>query len=136
MYVYLLYVYIFTCSCSVAKLCLNLCDPMDHSTLGLLVSHYLPEFTQVHVYWIGDAIQQKTFENPLDSKEIRPVNLKRNQSWKFTGRTDAEAETPVFLVGWYEQLTLWKCSWCWERLKAEGEEGSRGQDDYMASLKQ
>ena len=38
------------CCCSVAKLCLNLCDPMDRSTLGLLVSHYLPEFTQVHVY--------------------------------------------------------------------------------------
>ena len=46
---YLLYVYIFTCcSCSVAKLCPNLCDPMDCSMLGFLVSHYLLEFTQVH----------------------------------------------------------------------------------------
>ena len=28
-------------------------------------------------------------------KEIKPVNAKENQSWKFTGRTDAEAETPM-----------------------------------------
>ena len=39
---------------------------------------------------------EKTLESPLDSKEIHPVNPKRNQSWKFIGRTDAEAETPIF----------------------------------------
>ena len=32
----------------------------------------------------------KTLESPLDCKEIQPVNLKENQSWIFTGRTDAE----------------------------------------------
>ena len=37
----------------------------------------------------------KTLESPLDSKEIKPVNLKGNQSWIFIGRTDAEAETPI-----------------------------------------
>ena len=37
----------------------------------------------------------KRLENPLDCKEIKPVNPKENQSWIFTGRTDAEAETPV-----------------------------------------
>ena len=36
-----------------------------------------------------------TLENPLDCKEIKPVNPKGNQSWIFTGRTDAEAETPM-----------------------------------------
>ena len=35
---------------------------------------------------------------------------------------------------WCEQLTHWKRSWCWERLKAEGEEGNRGWDGWMASL--
>ena len=35
-------------------------------------------------------------ESPLDSKEIEPANLKGNQPWIFTGRTDAEAEAPVF----------------------------------------
>ena len=32
----------------------------------------------------------KTFESPLDSKEIKPVNPEGNQSWIFIGRTDAE----------------------------------------------
>ena len=36
---------------------------------------------------------EKTLESPWDCKEIHP---KGNQSWVFTGRTDAEAETPVF----------------------------------------
>ena len=38
---------------------------------------------------------EKTLESPLDSKEIKPVNPKRNQSWIFIGRTDAEAENPI-----------------------------------------
>ena len=33
--------------------------------------------------------------SPLDSTEIKPVNPKGNQSWIFTGRTDAEAESPI-----------------------------------------
>ena len=39
---------------------------------------------------------EKTLESPLDSKEIKPVNPKGNQSWVFIGRTDAEAEAPIF----------------------------------------
>ena len=42
---------------SVTQLCLTLCDPMNHSTPGLPVHHQLPEFTQTHVHWVGDAIQ-------------------------------------------------------------------------------
>ena len=38
---------------------------------------------------------KKTLESPLDSKEIQPVTPKGNQSWVFTGKTDAEAEPPV-----------------------------------------
>ena len=38
---------------------------------------------------------EKTLESPLDSKEIQPVHPKGDQSWIFTGRTDAEAETPI-----------------------------------------
>ena len=37
----------------------------------------------------------RTLENPLDSEEIQPVHPKGDQSWLFTGRTEAEAETPV-----------------------------------------
>ena len=41
-------------------------------------------------------VLEKTPENPLDSKDIKPVNLKGNQHQILIGRTDAEAETPVF----------------------------------------
>ena len=41
------------------------------------------------------VVLEKTLENPLDCKDIQPVNPKGNQSWIFTGRTDAEAETPI-----------------------------------------
>ena len=39
---------------------------------------------------------EKTLESPLDCKEIEPVHPKENQSLIFIGRTDAEAETPIF----------------------------------------
>ena len=42
---------------SVAQSCPTLCDPMDCSMPGLPVHHQLPEFTQTHVHWVGDAIQ-------------------------------------------------------------------------------
>ena len=41
---------------SVTQSCLTLCDPMNCSTPGLPVHHQLPEFTQTHVHWVGDAI--------------------------------------------------------------------------------
>ena len=40
-------------------------------------------------------VLEKTLENPLDSKEIQPVNPKRNQPWIFIGRIDAKAEVPI-----------------------------------------
>ena len=43
--------------CSITKSCLTRCNPMDGSKPGLPVPHYLLEFAQVHVQWIGDAIQ-------------------------------------------------------------------------------
>ena len=49
---------------SVTQLCLNLCDPMNHSTPGLPVHHQLPEFTQTHVHQVSDAIQPS---HPLSS---------------------------------------------------------------------
>ena len=40
-------------------------------------------------------VLEKTFECPLDSKEIQPENHKENESWMFIGRTDAEVEAPI-----------------------------------------
>ena len=41
------------------------------------------------------VVLEKTLENPLESKAIKPVNPKGNQPWIFIGRTDAEAEAPI-----------------------------------------
>ena len=41
------------------------------------------------------AVLEKTLKSPLECKEIKPVNLKGNQSWILTGKTDAEAEAPI-----------------------------------------
>ena len=42
------------------------------------------------------VVLEEALECPLDCKEIQPVHPKGNQSWIFIGRTDAEAETPIF----------------------------------------
>ena len=47
---------------------------------------------------------EKTLERTLDSKDIQPVNPKRNQSWMFIGRTDAEIETPIL---WPPDVKNW-----------------------------
>ena len=44
-------------------------------------------------FWI--LVLEKTLGNPLDSKEIKPVNPKGKQPWIFIGRTDAEVEAPI-----------------------------------------
>ena len=41
-------------------------------------------------------VLEKTLESPLDCKEIQPVHPKGDQSWVFIGKTDVEAETPIF----------------------------------------
>ena len=43
--------------------------------------------------WCIWTVLEKTLESPLACKEIQPAQPKGNQSWIFTGRTDAEAET-------------------------------------------
>ena len=45
--------------------------------------------------WCFWTVVLKTLESPLDCKEIQPVHPKRDQSWVFIERTDAEAETPI-----------------------------------------
>ena len=45
---------------------------------------------------VQTVVLEKTLESPLDRKEIKPVNPKGNHPWIFSGRTDIEAEAPVF----------------------------------------
>ena len=54
---YLIRWYQWCCYCSVPKSCLTLYNPMDCGAPDLPVPHHLSEFAQVHVHWIGDAIQ-------------------------------------------------------------------------------
>ena len=71
------------------------------------------------------VVLEKTFKNPLESKEIKPVNFKGNQPWILFGRTDAEPEAPILWpVDVKSQLTG-KKPWCWGRWKAKGEGGGK-----------
>ena len=62
---------------SVTQLCPTLCDPKNRSTPGLPVHHQLPEFTQTHVHWVGDAIQPSY---PLSFPSPPAFNLSQHQS--------------------------------------------------------
>ena len=62
---------------SVAQSCPILCDPMNHSTPGLPVSHKLQDFTETQVHWVSDAIQPS---HPLSSPSPPAPNPSQYQS--------------------------------------------------------
>ena len=64
-----------------------------------------PEEGKVPKNWcLRTVVLEKTLENPLNSKEIKPVNLKANQPWILTGKTNAEVEDPGF---WSPEANRW-----------------------------
>ena len=69
------------------------------------------------------VVLEKTLESPLDYKEIQPVHPKGNQSWIFIGRTDAEAETPIF------GHLMWRTDSMEKTLMMGKIEGGRRRDD-------
>ena len=65
------------------------------------------------------VVLEKTFESPLDFKEIQLVHPKGDQSWVFIGRTDVEAETPILWPCDVKSWLIWKDpdarkDWWWE----------------------
>ena len=79
------------------------------------------------------VVLERTLESPLDSKEIKSVNPKGNQSWIFIGRTDAEAEAPI----------LWSLDGKSQVIRKDPDAGKdcgqeekddRGWDGWMTSL--
>ena len=54
------------------------------------------------------VVLEKTLESPLNCKEIQPVHPKRDQSWVFIGRTDAEVETPILWPSDVKSWLIWK----------------------------
>ena len=68
-------------------------------------------------FWI--VVLEKSLKSPLDCKEIQLVHPKGNQSWIFMGRTDIEAETPIFCPPDRKTWLIWKDhdarkDWRWE----------------------
>ena len=75
----------------------NVCSKCFDFLLQLLLPSY---------FWT--VVLETTLENTLGSKEIKPVHPKGNQSWIFIGRTDAEAETPIFWPPDEKNWLIWK----------------------------
>ena len=75
------------------------------------------------------VVLEKTFESPLDCKEIQPVHPKGDQSWVFTGRTDAKAETPVL---WPPHEKSWLIGKCSDAGRYWGKEDKGTIEDEMA----
>ena len=96
------------CCCSVTKSCLTLCDPMDCSTPGFLVLHYLLEFAQTHVHWVNDAIQTSHLLLPPSPPAL---NLSQHQGlfqWansvsggQSIGLSASASVLPVNIQGWF-----------------------------------
>ena len=61
---------------SVAQSCLTLWDPMDFSTPGFPVHHWLLELAQTHVHWVGDATRPS---HPLSSPSPPAFNFSQHQ---------------------------------------------------------
>ena len=101
---------------SVTQSCPTLWDPMNHSTPGLPVHHHLPEFTQIHVHRVGDAIQPSY---PLSSPSPPAFNLSQHQGllqWvsslhqvaKVLGVSASASVPPMNIQDWFPLgLTAW-----------------------------
>ena len=79
------------CFCSVANLHPTLRNPVDCSTPGFSVLHYLPEFAQTCVHWVGDTIQPS---HPLSFPS--PPALKLSQRQVFTKEMALRIKWPKY----------------------------------------
>ena len=83
--------------------------------------------TRQWYFWI--AVLEKTPKSPLDSKEIKLVNLKGDQPWIFTGRTDAATEALVF---WSSDGNKWLIGKGSDAGKDWGQQEKMASEDEMA----
>ena len=106
------------CCCSVSKVCLTLCNPMDCSTPGFPVLHYLPEAAQTHVHWVLDAIQPSYPLSPSSPPAFSLSQLFSNESvlhirwpkdWSFSFNISPSNEYSgliSFRIEWLDLLTV------------------------------
>ena len=104
--------------CSAAKSCPTLCDPMSCSKPGFPVLHYLLEFAQIHVYWVGNAIepfQPLPPSSPLPSL-FPSISIFSNESavcimwpkyWSFSISLSSEYSGLIsFRIDWFNLLAV------------------------------
>ena len=105
---------------SITQSCSSLCDPMDCSTPGFPAHHQLPEFTQTHVHWVGDAIQPPhPLSSPSPPALIHPsIRVFSNEStlcmrwpkyWSFSFSISPSKESPgliSFRMDWLDLLAV------------------------------
>ena len=106
------YMFIYCC-CLVAKSCLTVCDPMDCSTPGFPVLHHLPEFAQVHVHWVSDAIQTSPLlpSSPSACNLAEPQGLYTGASWvvKNVPTNTGDIRDAGVIPGWGR--SSWRRAW-------------------------
>ena len=99
---------------SVAQSCPTLCDPMNCSTPGLPIHYRLPESTQTHVHWVGDATQPS---HPLLSPSPPALNLSQHQSlFKWVSSLHEVAKVLEFQLQhqsfqWHPWLISFRMDW-------------------------
>ena len=98
----------------------TLCDPMDCSTPGFPILHDLPEFAQIHVHWVGDAIKPS---HPLPPPSPPALNLSQHQGliqwvssshqwpkyWSFSFIISPSNEYSgliSFIIDWFDLLAV------------------------------
>ena len=89
---------------SVTQLCPTLCDPMNCGRPGLPVHHQLPEFTQIHVHQVGDAIQPS---HPLSSLLLLPSPLVSQHQGLFHWVSSSHQVAKVLEVQLQHQSFQW-----------------------------
>ena len=89
---------------SVAKLYLTLFDPMDYSMAGFPVFHHLLEFAQMHVHWVGDAIQPSRplllLPSIFPTSGYFPVSHFFTSGGENTGASASASFLPMNIQGW------------------------------------
>ena len=103
--------------CLVAKSCSTLCDLTDCSMPGSSVCHYLPEFTQIHVRWVGDAI--RPCHPLLFCLQSFPASVSFSVTRLFVSGGQiigaSASALPMNIQGWFP------LGWtCWSSLQSKG----------------
>ena len=120
LFLYQFIYYVFKCCyycCSVPKLCLPFCDPIDCSMQGFPFLHYHPEFVQTHVHWVNDGIQpshsQLSPSPPALSVSQHhglfhelALRIKWPKYWSFNFSINEYSGSVSFRIDWFDLLAV------------------------------